>query len=85
MASAEFRLGRAGRWRLNDGMSFSSTTTTLLDSLAGYPQWFVMACLTVVGAVLLWLFAKVLKWSLYLLMAVVLIGGATATVWLVLN
>lgn len=57
--------------------------TTLLDSLAGYPRWFVVACATIVLAVAIWIFAKLLKWSLYLLMVLVLIGGLAATVWLI--
>ena len=64
-------------------MSLSLPPTTLLDSLAAYPRWFVVACLTIVVAVGIWLLAKVLKWSLYLLMVVVLIAGAATTVWLV--
>lgn len=62
-----------------------NTVTMLLDSLAGYPRWFVAACLTIVAAVVLWVFAKVLKWSLYLVMALVLVVGATTTMWLVFN
>lgn len=52
-----------------------------LQSLGEYPRWFVIACLTVVAAAGLWLLAKVLKWTLYLLVAVVLIGGGVAAVW----
>lgn len=62
-----------------------NTVTMLLDSLVGYPRWFVAACLTIVAAVVLWVFAKVLKWSLYLVMALVLVVGATTTMWLVFN
>ena len=58
---------------------------TLLDSLAGYPHWFVALCLTLVSAAVIWLLAKLLKWSLYLLIALVLIGGAATTVWLVFH
>jgi hypothetical protein len=63
-------------------MPFSPTSTTPLDSLAGYPPWFVAACLTVVAVALVWLAAKLLKWSLYLLMALVLIAGVVMTIWL---
>ncbi|MBS0662457.1 MAG: hypothetical protein JSR48_04285 [Verrucomicrobia bacterium] len=56
-----------------------------LDSLAGYPPWFVAACLTVVAAMLIWVLAKVLKWALYLLIGLVLVGGAATTVWLLLH
>jgi hypothetical protein len=57
--------------------------TTLLDSLAAYPRWFVAACLTIVAVVAIWIFAKLLKWSLYLLMVLVLVAGVAATVWLI--
>ena len=54
----------------------------LLDSLASYPRWFVVACLTVVLAAAIWLLAKLLKGMLYALIGIVLIGGAGMTVWL---
>lgn len=60
-------------------------TSTMLDSLAGYPRWFVAACLTIVAAAVLWVFAKLLKWSLYLLVALVLVAGLTVTGWLILH
>ena len=56
-----------------------------LDSLASYPRWFVAACLTLVAAAALWILAKLLKWSLYLLVALVLIGGAATTIWLLFH
>lgn len=55
----------------------------MLDSLAGYPPWFVAICGTIVAAALIWFAAKLLKWSLYLLMTLVLIGGAAMALWLV--
>jgi len=66
-------------------MAFSTPPNVLLDSLAGYPRWFVAACATVVLAVALWILAKILKWSLYLLIALVVIAGVGATVWLLLK
>ena len=57
----------------------------LLDSLAGYPRWFVAACLTIVAAAVIWVLAKLLKWGLYLLIGLVLVGGAATTVWLALH
>jgi len=55
------------------------------DSLAEYPRWFVAACLTVVAALIVWGLIKMLKWTLYLLLALVLIGGAALVVWLLVN
>ncbi len=57
----------------------------LLDSLASYPHWFVAACLTLVTAAAVWLLAKLLKWSLYFLVALVLVAGTVATVWLLFH
>ena len=51
-----------------------------LDSLGEYPRWFVVACLTLVAAVGLWMLAKALKWTLYLLVAVIVIAGGSAVV-----
>ena len=59
--------------------------TPLIDSLASYPHWFVAACLTIVAAAVIWLLAKVLKWGLYLLIGLVLTGGAATTVWLLFH
>ena len=63
-------------------MSLSPPSTTLFDSLAGYPPWFVAACVTVVAVVLVWIAAKLLKWILYLLMGLVLMAGVALTLWL---
>jgi hypothetical protein len=63
-------------------MPFSPTSTTPFDSLAGYPPWFVAACLTIVAVTLVWVAAKLLKWSLYLLMALMLMAGVVMTIWL---
>jgi hypothetical protein len=57
----------------------------LFDSLAEYPRWFMAACLTVVTALVIWGLIKMLKWTLYLLLALVLLGGGGLVVWLLLN
>ena len=55
-----------------------------IDSSSAYPRWLVVAVGTLMAVVLLWLMAKILKWSLYLLVILVLVsGGAWAVVlWL---
>jgi hypothetical protein len=58
------------------------TSNPLLDSLAGYPHWFVVACVTVAGVVALWVVVKLLKWSLYLLLGLVAVAGVAAAYWL---
>jgi len=55
------------------------------DSLAEYPRWFVAACLTVVASLVVWGLVQILKWTLYLLLALVLVGGGALVVWLLLN
>jgi len=57
----------------------------LLESLARYPHWFVAACLTIVIAAVLWVLAKLMQWSLQLLVGLVLIGGAATTLWLLFH
>lgn len=48
---------------------------TAVDSLAEYPPWLVIACASIVSAALLYLTAKIVKWVLYLLAGLVLLGG----------
>ncbi|HTZ19836.1 MAG TPA: hypothetical protein VMC06_03055 [Opitutaceae bacterium] len=59
--------------------------TSMFNSLADYPRWLVVACLAIVGALAIYVVAKLLKWSLYLLMVVVLVGGLGLAVWLLLR
>lgn len=37
-----------------------------LQNLAHYPRWFVTLCAVIVAAAAIWLLAKLLKWTLYL-------------------
>lgn len=60
-------------------------SSTLVESLDAYPRWLVVAGATVAIAVALWLFAKLLKWTLMVLFVVVLVGGLAATAWLLLK
>jgi hypothetical protein len=60
-------------------------TSPFLESLAAYPRWLVVACLTILAAAGLWVLAKVLKWTLYLVIALVLLGGGAAVVWLLVE
>lgn len=42
----------------------------------GYPPWLVVLVGAVVAALVLWIFAKLLKWTIWVVIIVVLIGGA---------
>ena len=66
----------------------TTTTTapsTLWTTFQAWPQWLQVLVGTIVAVVVLWVFAKILKWSLYILIWLVLIGGLAATVWLILK
>jgi hypothetical protein len=45
------------------------------DPYYGYPPWLVIAAGALVAALLLWIFGKLLKWVLWVLIVVVLVGG----------
>ncbi len=57
----------------------------MLDSLAAYPRWFAVACVTVAIASGLYVFAKLLKWFLYLVIGLVIIVGGATTAWVLLK
>lgn len=41
----------------------------------GYPPWLVVLAGTLVAALVLWVFAKLMKWALWILIILVLVGG----------
>jgi hypothetical protein len=56
----------------------------LLAPLAAYPRWFVVTCLVLVALAAGWLLARLVKWTLWLLLAAgVLLLILVAVVWLV--
>ncbi|HXQ82016.1 MAG TPA: hypothetical protein VN775_11920 [Opitutaceae bacterium] len=57
----------------------------MLDSLAGYPHWFVIACATLAAAAILWLLVKLLKAALWILLFGVLLIGGSVAIWLLLR
>jgi hypothetical protein len=59
--------------------------TTALDSLADYPRWFVVACGTIVAAVLIWGGMKLLKLAMGLLIFAVLVVGLGIAAWLLIK
>jgi len=60
-------------------------TQTLLHSVSAYPPWLVAVCAVVAGIFVLWLVGKLLKWTIMVLVAAILILGAAALVWLALR
>ena len=57
-------------------------TPTMIDSLADYPRWLVVACVTIVLAAAIWVIMKLLKWTLWLLLFAVLAIGLGTAAWL---
>lgn len=41
----------------------------------GYPPWLVVVIGAVIAAIALWIFAKLVKWTLWIVILVVLVGG----------
>ena len=60
-------------------------SSSILDSLAAYPRWFVAACLTVALATLIWVAAILFKWAIRGLIAAVLVGGVVVVIWLLVK
>ena len=57
------------------------TAQTFIDSLSSYPRWLVIAAATLVAALLVWLVAKLLEWTLWLILIVVIVGGLAWAAW----
>jgi hypothetical protein len=43
--------------------------------LHGYPPWLIVVIGAVIAAVVLWIFAKLVKWTIWVVILVVLVGG----------
>ena len=82
-----FLLGVVARPALRLGVLLAviAQATTMLDSLGDYPRWFVVACGTIVAAVLIWVVMKILKLVLWVLIASVLIVGLGTATWLLVK
>jgi hypothetical protein len=57
----------------------------MLDSLAGYPRWFVAACLVLAGSLVLWLVFKLVKLAMWLLVVGIVVAGLAAAAWVLLG
>ncbi len=60
-------------------------TVSAANPLAGYPPWLVVLGGTIAVALALWIFSKVVKGLIWLLLIAVLIAGGAATLWLLLH
>ncbi len=58
---------------------------SMMNSLREYPSWFVAICLCLTGAAAIYVLAKLVKFTLYTLLVLVLVGGLAASVWLFLK
>ncbi|MSU25228.1 MAG: hypothetical protein EXS32_15595 [Opitutus sp.] len=69
-------------------MFFAQVTTKSSSfgvSLDGWPDWLVVLVGTVVVALALWLLIKALKWALWVLLFLVLLGGLEWAGWLLMR
>jgi hypothetical protein len=57
----------------------------LARTIAGYPDWLVVAVGILAAIVLLWILGKLLKWTLYLILIGAAVGGIGFAIWMVLN
>ena len=79
-------LGVADAAGLGDGVSFAEVVThTWFVDLSAYPRWLVVLVGTLLAAAVLWVLMKLLKWTLWLLIIVVLLAGSFWAVWELLH
>jgi hypothetical protein len=60
-------------------------TKTYFFDLSAYPRWLVVLVGTLVAALVIWILMKLLKWTLWLLLFGVLIGGVLWAIWLLFH
>jgi hypothetical protein len=53
--------------------------------VSGYPDWLVIAVAIVIAVVALWILGKLLKWTLYLVLIVLLVGAIGTAFWYALQ
>jgi len=63
----------------------TTKTATFAQSFEGWPSWLQVAVATVFAALAIWVLMKVLKWALWLLFFLVLLGGLAAAAWLLIQ
>jgi hypothetical protein len=60
-------------------------TKTYFVDLSAYPRWLVVLVGTLAAALIIWILMKLLKWTLWLLLFCVLIGGVLWAIWLLFH
>ena len=79
-------LGVETHARLGDGVLLAEVVTkNYFIDLSAYPRWLVVLVGTLIAAVAIWILMKLLKWTLWLLFFVVLIGGVLWSISLLLG
>lgn len=79
-------LGVARACRLGDAVLLAAVVSrTYSLDLSAYPRWLVVLVGTLVAALVIWISMKLLKWTLWFIFFVVLIGGTCWAIWLLLQ
>ena len=60
-------------------------TKTYTFDLSAYPPWLVVLVGTLLAVLAIWIVMKLLKWTLWLLLFAVFIGGILWAMWLLLQ
>jgi hypothetical protein len=60
-------------------------TFGMLDSLAEYPHWFIVACSVLVAIAVLWVILRLIKAVLWIVLFVVIATGVLSAVWYLLG
>jgi hypothetical protein len=70
---------------VGDVLLAAVVTKTYFVDLSAYPRWLVVLVGTLVAALVIWIMMKLLKWTLWLLLFCVLIGGVLWAIWLLFH
>jgi hypothetical protein len=79
-------LGVGGAPRLGGGVLLAQAVTKSYSfDLSGYPQWLVVLAGTLAAVLVIWILMKLLKWTLWILLFCVLVGGVLWSLSLLLS
>jgi hypothetical protein len=82
ISAGAFWLGARGAIRLGDTVLLAETVTrTYSVDWSAHPRWLVILIGTLAVAFAIWVVMKCLKWTLWLLLLAVLIGGLAWAGW----